>query len=318
MSNPLQWLQDGITQAFGVNGETGVDIGTPFGTPITSPVAGKVTNARGYGYGGEVDVQAADSAGNPLVYGFLHLSDITAKVGQAVGVGTVLGYSGGTQQGTYKTDPAYSNGPHTEFDLWSGVSQIGVSPFAQHLPNLNPTPVIDAAANGLTGTGNSLLSGLNLASLKQLWDSIGWFSFAAVLIMAGFFLIITDNRNEQITTTKQVGNKQVTSTRNVVGVGHRVGNVGRGVVNAGAEVATAGAVRGILGNPQPQQINVAPTPVHVHVHTPPAPLPPPPTPKAKLPPPPKWPAGTAGGMGGKYRKRPGHTTVPGTIGGGTP
>lgn len=147
------WWQLPVTQAFGQSGEQGVDIGTPFHTAVTAPFGGTVTGAGYHDWGGQVDIATA-IPGQPGVHdeSVLHLDQITVSPGEAIPAGALLGYSGGQNVGgSHPALPAYSSGPHTELDFFSG-SPFGSTPF-------NPTNVLagvnsPAGSGGLPGVGD--------------------------------------------------------------------------------------------------------------------------------------------------------------------
>lgn len=142
------WYDAPITQAHGVNGEQGIDLGTAYGTPIT-PLDPGTINAVQFGpFGGLVGEQTA--LGEEY---FLHLDQVAATVGESVGPQDVIGLSGGQNMGgQHPASPAYSSGPHTEYGIFTGPL------FAS--PALDPTSVINAARSGGIG-------GLGLPSIPN-------------------------------------------------------------------------------------------------------------------------------------------------------
>jgi len=149
------WWKYPLTQLFGQNGEQGVDVGTPLHTPITNLYAGKVVEAQYGGAGGIVGVLVnVPGLGNVVEY-FLHLDLINVKVGQQLGVGDLVGLSGGELAGTpgglHPAEPQFSSGPHTEFGFFKGT------PFASAdagnpLPYLHPSTTTSTTT---TGTGSA-------------------------------------------------------------------------------------------------------------------------------------------------------------------
>ena len=139
------WWQYPVTQpygtpepGFGSGVETGVDIGTPQGTPLTAIFGGTVKRTVYGPFGGEVDI-ATTINGKPFTETFLHLDQINPnlQIGQAVQPGSFLGFSGGQLSGgSHPASPAYSTGPHTEFDLFQGAAWSGKS--------INPMPVLNS------------------------------------------------------------------------------------------------------------------------------------------------------------------------------
>lgn len=130
MANQWAWLDLGnVTQRYGQNGETGIDIGTPFHTPITSLTNGTIVGRQDqYGGGGIVSVQSkiaypTGSGGYTdevdSVY-YQHLDMIYAqwKPGVTIHIGDVIGLSGGQLTGgNNPSQSKYSNGPHTEVGI---------------------------------------------------------------------------------------------------------------------------------------------------------------------------------------------------------
>lgn len=86
----------------------GVDYGAPVGTPLRSMGTGKVVGAGPMsGYGVYIDIEYTD--GTVSRYG--HLSSISSSVGQQVGPGDVVGYTGNTGRST---------GPHLHLEIRPG------------------------------------------------------------------------------------------------------------------------------------------------------------------------------------------------------
>lgn len=136
LATPEAWVKFRTTQAHGVNGETGIDIGTPYHTDITNLIPGTVSRIDYGPYGGEVWVQFQEG-GKVLYANYLHLDEVLVAIGQRVSGGEPLGLSGG--QLGYGLHPArlpYSSGPHTEFGIYT--SEYGGARNA-----LNPTGLID-------------------------------------------------------------------------------------------------------------------------------------------------------------------------------
>ncbi len=113
-SHGLIWpVQGPITSPFGPrclsNGDCanhpGIDIGVPSGTPIHAAAAGTVIIAGWVdGYGNLVAIDH----GNGLSTLYAHQSRLGVSVGQSVGQGAVVGYSGCT---------GYCFGPHLHFEV---------------------------------------------------------------------------------------------------------------------------------------------------------------------------------------------------------
>lgn len=148
------WWQDPITQAHGVSGEQGVDLGTPFHTPLDEILGGTVQAVNcGVGWGCEIDV-ATQFQGQSYVEGYLHVDQPLVSPGQQLAPGQEIGLSGGeitALPGAQHIDsPQFSTGPHTEYDLWRGTS-----PWQNAI---DPTAVVQAGpgVGGPSGTGGQL------------------------------------------------------------------------------------------------------------------------------------------------------------------
>lgn len=139
------WLAN-ITQSFGQNGETGVDIGLPYHTPVYSLTGGTVLGRQDQYGGGGVTSIGLDPTHS--IY-YQHMADIVVNVGQKINPGQLIGYSGG--QLGYGDNPSstrFSSGPHIE---------VGINaPFggAWHPlgANVNPLGFLQGIAGG-TGNG---------------------------------------------------------------------------------------------------------------------------------------------------------------------
>lgn len=150
------WYAYPITQAYGQNGEVGVDLGTPFHTPITALFAGTVrfagrTQWKCGSSGGEITIVCNVPGLGLMTSYYLHLDVSLVNIGDTVNEGQVIGLSGGQLSGgqwpVVNCPPTiYSSGPHTEF----GFNAYWVSGPGH---NIDPTPYILAARNGtLPGT----------------------------------------------------------------------------------------------------------------------------------------------------------------------
>jgi murein DD-endopeptidase MepM/ murein hydrolase activator NlpD len=118
MANGLPLLapmsRGSITSKFGMRTDpfrrrpamhTGIDFRAPSGEPAKATAPGKVITAgynRGYGYMVEID------HGQGLTTRFAHLSKITAKKGQSVAKGDIIGRTGSTGRST---------GPHLHYEI---------------------------------------------------------------------------------------------------------------------------------------------------------------------------------------------------------
>ncbi|NHI05241.1 peptidase [Streptomyces sp. KO7888] len=87
---------------------TGVDFPVPTGTSVKSVTAGRVVSA---GWGGSYGYQVVVRHGDGRYSQYAHLSAISVKAGQSVGVGQRLGRSGATGNVT---------GPHLHFEVRTG------------------------------------------------------------------------------------------------------------------------------------------------------------------------------------------------------
>ncbi|MCC8337293.1 transglycosylase family protein [Streptomyces sp. R1] len=87
---------------------TGVDFPVPTGTSVKSVAAGRVVSA---GWGGSYGYQVVVRHGDGRYSQYAHLSAISVKAGQSVGVGQRLGRSGSTGNVT---------GPHLHFEVRTG------------------------------------------------------------------------------------------------------------------------------------------------------------------------------------------------------
>lgn len=145
------------TQRFGqtdVTGgvEEGTDFAVPFGTKIGSITAGKVLYVGTGGYndpslGTVVQVQSADGS----IMHYQHLRSSNLKVGQQVGIGSIIGFSGGNRG-------RFSTGPHIEvrfasiYGFNAGVwSQKWQDPYSRIINLTKSKPV--GTGSGPTGAG---------------------------------------------------------------------------------------------------------------------------------------------------------------------
>jgi len=170
----MVWNTDPITQAYGVNGEQGVDFGNAFHTPITALFGGTVVEAQrtnwgnGLSSGGLVEILTnLQGKGQEGSY-YLHLDTIDpgVKVGSHVDVGQLLGLSGGQLYGgNWPTSRAYSDGPHTEFGFGANFLADKTG------SNFNPASYV-TGKGGAGNTGSAAGSGrcgdrLRPGSLRQ-------------------------------------------------------------------------------------------------------------------------------------------------------
>ena len=85
----------------------GVDFMAPIGTPVYAAASGRVVITSG-GWSGGYGNQTVIDHGGGRATRYAHLSSIAVSVGQTVGRGEVIGYSGNTGR---------SSGPHLHFEL---------------------------------------------------------------------------------------------------------------------------------------------------------------------------------------------------------
>jgi len=114
--NPLDSMT--VTSPFGMrNGKlhAGVDLRAAVGTPVYAPQGGVVDKKTGLnldpkGYGNLITLDFG--AGTKALFG--HLSKILVKPGQAVNMGDLIGYTGGTKGATGAGD---SQAPHLHYEV---------------------------------------------------------------------------------------------------------------------------------------------------------------------------------------------------------
>lgn len=113
---------------------SGIDVQVPWGTPVTALLPGQVIFAGCKAWGGQVDL-LTNYGSAPHVVTMLHLHSISARVGQIVPAGAILGYSGGDGRGPCPTQRQYSEGPHVHLELTVGSSgpYHGGSPYSINL-----------------------------------------------------------------------------------------------------------------------------------------------------------------------------------------
>jgi murein DD-endopeptidase MepM/ murein hydrolase activator NlpD len=96
----------------------GVDLRAPVGTPIRSIMKGQVADVKyeTYGYGKHVIVEH----GNGFKSLYAHMSKVEVKVGDEVGLDTILGEIGSTGRST---------GPHLHIEVYENGNKINPSVF---------------------------------------------------------------------------------------------------------------------------------------------------------------------------------------------
>ncbi len=167
-----------ITQLFGQNGETGIDLSEPWdavngGTPITSLTYGTVLGVGTYGGGGVVSINSVlPGMGHTSVY-YQHLDTMAVKPGDTVFVGQLIGTSGGQNSGgLHPATPQFSSGPHIEVGLnapygsfWAPLgTNTDPKPWLDNLIANGPTTYdriasINQVVGGVVGAITGLLSG---------------------------------------------------------------------------------------------------------------------------------------------------------------
>lgn len=216
-TSAFPWLTENmITQHFGANGETGIDIGMAMDTPITSPVAGKVVGVSVDPTGAYVGIQTKLSGQRVNLY-IQHLDYTVVSKDQTVQPGTLIGYSGGQLSGgVHPANPKYSTGPHIEIGFnapWAS----GRNP--DHLgPNFDPLPALQALAlggvsQGVAGLSSGIVAsttthegfgsiaialdhaeqfpGFDLGNIPgSIFGSVGAFTLRAIIVGVGLMLIL--------------------------------------------------------------------------------------------------------------------------------
>lgn len=145
----------------------GVDIPLIQDTPVGAPLAGTVLYTGYHGWGGQIDIQSM-LGGVPVVEELIHMDTINVTPGETVGVGSLLGLSGGQLAGgNAPNSPRYSTGPHIKYSLFSGTS------WGNPLASLNPAPVLAAVAANATNSKNAASGGsgsqpITMQQIQQL------------------------------------------------------------------------------------------------------------------------------------------------------
>lgn len=96
----------------GARSHAGVDVAVPVGTSVFSMAPGRVS-FTGYNSARGNYLKIDNNDGTMSLYE--HLSSFAARVGDSVGAGDLIAYSGNTGQGT---------GPHLHFELWRNGSPV--------------------------------------------------------------------------------------------------------------------------------------------------------------------------------------------------
>lgn len=165
------WLAN-ITQHYGQNQETGIDVYLPYHTPVYALASGPVLATGYYSGGGVVSTEIAND--KSLYY--QHLSDIAVSPSQQVQAGDLIGYSGG--QIGYGDHPATGNssGPHIEVginapyganSLWHPLgNSMDVTPF---LNQFQQALALNDIGTRNTGTGIIIPN-----PLQAVGNSVNW------------------------------------------------------------------------------------------------------------------------------------------------
>lgn len=223
------WLHAGlqnVTQRFGQNGETGVDMGMPMGTPITSLTDGQVLGMGYYGGGGVVSVKSSVQGKTASVY-YQHLDLIspTIAVGSTVKPGDMIGWSGGQLSGGHHpSTPQFSSGPHLEVGLnapFGGMwHPLGANrdplPWLRYLDAHGPAAAAlydwllpPGVKGAVSGSGNDWLPYLQALDARMQFPSqgidpfnavgstVGWvtssveaFTIRAIVTIAGLLIVL--------------------------------------------------------------------------------------------------------------------------------
>ena len=121
-----------VSQAFGQNGEVGVDIAMGQGNTLVAPMAGTVTEIQRYGQNGSPWNYVRVQLDNGWSYAIGHLSFVNVMPGQRINPGSLLGTSGGVVG--QDTAPGHSTGPHIEYQLIDPRGHyVNPYPFLQQL-----------------------------------------------------------------------------------------------------------------------------------------------------------------------------------------
>lgn len=121
---------------FSIEAGSHTDMRVPMDTPITAPLAGTITDLGYFDWGGQVTwkVDAPNALSGYKYLYVIHLDAINPnlRVGQHIGVGTFLGYSGGENSLNdarlkplpaglthHLNTPAHSTGPHLDIGVTS-------------------------------------------------------------------------------------------------------------------------------------------------------------------------------------------------------
>lgn len=156
------WLSD-VSQQFGVNDETGIDIGThgKIDQPVYSVTGGTVVGVGYYGGGGVVSIKSNinyDGINGPASIYYQHLDEDLATLGETISPGQLIGLSGGQLSGGHHpSSPKYSTGPHIEIGINAPYGAANKSIWSPLGKNVNPLSFFQALAGGNTnvlGTGN--------------------------------------------------------------------------------------------------------------------------------------------------------------------
>nr|WP_240048881.1 peptidoglycan DD-metalloendopeptidase family protein [Parerythrobacter lutipelagi] len=122
ISSGFGYRRDPFTRGAAMH--SGLDFKGPTGAPIYAAAHGKVSFAgRKSGYGNVVEI----SHGNGMMTRYAHMSRFSAKVGQDVAAGDVIGAIGSTGRST---------GPHLHFEVRINNRAVNPRPFLEKAPNV--------------------------------------------------------------------------------------------------------------------------------------------------------------------------------------
>lgn len=141
------YLKGVLGYVFGQNGEKGIDIGVPVGTPVGNLVSGKVVAIDSTNANNSIGYVVQVHGDNHQLWHYQHLSSLRPglAVGQNVGLGDVIGYSGGCasylQDGSgCSTTDQWSTGPHIEVresQTWDPNQGVWNQAWVDPRPDLN-------------------------------------------------------------------------------------------------------------------------------------------------------------------------------------
>lgn len=135
----MKILDGRITSPFGLrkhpitgieSGHNGIDIAAAIGTPVLSPCNGWVADTYTHKTGGKTII--LHDKDNEMRFGFCHLNNFVAQVGEPVCKGDIIAHSGNT---------GLSTGPHLHFSAKDGGKWLGNEYIGGHF--IDPTNYIE-------------------------------------------------------------------------------------------------------------------------------------------------------------------------------